>query len=86
VTVYVDEMRPVWPRRWGFRFREHCHMMAEGDKELEDMARRLQLPNRWRDGDHYDLVGSKRQAAIKQGAIAISTREMVCFRKKRRAR
>jgi hypothetical protein len=61
-------------------------MMADADTELEDMARRLQLPNRWRDGDHYDLVGSKRRLAIKQGAVEITTREMVCFRKKRRAR
>lgn len=87
MTVYVDEVRPVWPRRWEFKYREHCHLMAESDKELEEMARQLQLPKRWRHGDHYDLTRNKRRQAINKGAVEISTREMVRrFRKQRKSR
>ena len=92
MSIYVDDMRPVqtrptWfslirQRKW--RYPEHCHMMADSDKELEEMARLCRLPNQWRHGNHYDLTANKRRLAIARGAIVISTREMVSFRKSRR--
>ncbi len=82
MTVYVDDMRAISPsRHW--RYTIACHMLADSDSELEEMAELIELKRSWRHGDHYDLAGNKRRLAVKQGAVEITTREMVRFRKQR---
>lgn len=58
-----------------------CHMIADTEPELHEMARRLGLRLEWaqrdRHGVHYDLVPSKRTLAISLGAIAADRRTFV---------
>jgi len=58
-----------------------CHMLADTEDQLEDMARTLGLKRRWRHGDHYDLAPARRRQAVKLGAVELSSRQMVKVRK-----
>lgn len=78
-TVYVDEIREydtTLPyKRW-------CHMATDGDIELlQAFARRLDLKPEWFQSDprhpHYDLTPGKREQAIKLGAVAVSSSELL---------
>lgn len=71
MTVYVDSLR-----HYGFVFRGRptrtCHMTADTESELSDMAHKLALPLDWRHDKHqhhYDLTESWRKKAIKKGAV-----------------
>jgi hypothetical protein len=66
--------------------------MAETVEELDSFAASIGLKPEWRQGGswpHYDVSLSKKQQAIKEGAQAVTTREMVSlvqgWRKKRLA-
>ncbi len=69
VTVYVDDMRA--------KFREHimCHMIADTEAELHDMAARIGIARRWYQGDHYDVTLDRRALAVALGAREITWRE-----------
>lgn len=75
MTVYVGV--PMWP----FRGMVMCHMFADTDEELEEMARKLGLKKEWQQkpresiGPHYDIAKSKRSQAVKLGAVACDTLE-----------
>ena len=85
MSVYVDELRLVAASpRWPFALA--CHMMADTDAELEAMAISLCLRQEWRHGDHYDLTRRKRAAAIKLGAMAVFTEDLVALRQRARVR
>lgn len=77
MSVYVDEMRLVWPKPRDWRYDRGCHMLADTNRELDAMARKLKLRKSWRHGDHYDLTASKRRQAVAAGAMELSSREMV---------
>lgn len=68
---------PMWP----FRSFIMCHMFADTDEELEEMAQKLGLLPAWRQaprasiGPHYDISKSKRNQAITFGAIPCDTLE-----------
>lgn len=70
MTVYVGV--PMWP----YRNYIMCHMFADTDEELEDMARKIGLDPAWIQkprasiGPHYDISKSKRNKAILFGAVA----------------
>lgn len=80
MTILVD---PMYPHKSG----EWCHMMSdqpsdEGLAELHAMVARLGLRRSWfQDKNprfpHYDLRRSKRDLALRYGAKAVSSREMV---------
>lgn len=61
---------------WPFRGMIMCHMFADTDEELEDMARKIGLSPAWIQkpresiGPHYDISKSKRAWAVLNGAIA----------------
>lgn len=72
MTVYVDMLID-----YGWRLGPSCHMTADSLDELHAFAARLglkrsyaQLPPRHYP-PHYDLVRSKRQMAVRLGAIEI---------------
>jgi len=79
--IYVDDIAEYIPKdshtkRWG---RQWCHMWTDGDlKELHTMAKKLGLKREYfqdhRTLQHYDLIPSKREKALKFGASAISLR------------
>lgn len=62
-------------RRNGHRW---CHMITDGpDDELHEFAQKIGLKRGWFQGDHYDLVPSKRTLAVKLGAIEVEGRRIV---------
>ncbi len=78
MTVYVGELFkcvPVGMWRWN----SACHMFADTDEELHEMAARLRMKRSWfqdRGGvPHYDLTPSKRKWAIGYGAREVDLHE-----------
>jgi len=67
-------------QRW--RHGKACHMVADTTDELHAMAKRLSLKRGWfQPGTsslpHYDLTASKRQQAVRFGAIEITREQLV---------
>lgn len=62
---------PLGPREW-------CHMVSDTSiSELHEFAAKIGMKRAWFQGDHYDLVASRRAAAIAAGAKAVSSQELV---------
>lgn len=55
-------------------------MMADSEKELEEMARAIKLRPEWKQGGrriHYDITPAKRKQAIALGAKCVTSRELI---------
>ena len=56
-----------------------CHMFADTVEELHEFANRIGMKREWFQEDskipHYDLTKSRRNIAMRNGAIEISTKE-----------
>jgi hypothetical protein len=75
-TIYVDEIRTY--EHTQLPYKNWCHMAVEGDIEhLHEFARTLGLKREWFQdkpkAPHYDLIPSKRDAAIKLGAVPVES-------------
>lgn len=70
MTVYVDDMRAP------YRGMLMCHMIADTDQELRDMADKVGVAQKWHQGDHFDICLSKRSLAVEFGAKEISRMEL----------
>jgi hypothetical protein len=72
VTVLIDP--PQVPSRgvmWS-------HLASDTSyEELHDFARRLGVPPRGFDGDHYDVPAEHYEAAVAAGAVPVRSRELV---------
>ncbi len=77
--VYVDTMRAR------FRRMVMCHMVADTEAELHEMADKIGVNRKWYQGNHYDICLSKRAAALRQGAKEIGRRELVELIRAKRA-
>lgn len=84
MAVYVDDMSAP------YRNMLMCHMIADSDDELHEMAERLGLQRRWHQkppqhDSHYDIALSKRRLAVNMGAIEITLRQCaaMCFRRRK---
>lgn len=77
MTVYVD------PARYPYRRMIMCHMAADNEQELHEMADSIGVARKWYQGDHYDICKSKRTLAVEFGAVEVSSREMVKIVRKR---
>ena len=78
MTLYVDPLKS-YPHSRG---RQWCHLMSDTSlTELHSLARIIGLKLSWfqdRPGlPHYDLTASKRKLALANGAIEVSSNEMV---------
>lgn len=63
---------------WEWRGRLWCHMISDTSiEELHAFARWLGVPERGFQGDHYDIPDDARIVAIEEGAIAVTSREIV---------
>lgn len=74
MAVYVDQ----FPAGWG-RWTGGGHMLASDLSELHSMARRIGLRRAWfqdKRYPHYDLTASKRELALKHGAVPIGLGEI----------
>ena len=74
MSVYVDNGRARFGRML------MCHMLADTEKELHAMARKIGVARRWYQGDHYDICQSKRTLAVSGGAKEITARQAVAVR------
>lgn len=80
MTVYVDE--PL--HRLGRMIM--CHMVADTELELHEMAEELGLRRAWyqrrASTPHYDVCKTKRALAVKLGAVEVDRRGMagICRR------
>ncbi|HEX9258940.1 MAG TPA: DUF4031 domain-containing protein [Acidimicrobiales bacterium] len=72
MTLLVDECR------WPWRGRLWCHLVSDNHlNELHAFARRLALPRRAFQGDHYDLDEVLRGHAVALGAEPVPSRELL---------
>ena len=79
MTVYVDDLnfkkgRAVW-----------SHMWSADEAELHAMAEKLGLRKGWfqyqnPNFKHYDVTKSKKEEAVKLGAVRVTTRQMVALK------
>lgn len=88
MSVYVDEPVEYAKEVSGYVGRARakprwCHMIADTLDELHEMADRLGLRREWFQpdrrgfgGDHYDLVPSKREQAVRLGAQSITLHQL----------
>lgn len=77
MSVYVGV--PMWP----YGRMVMCHMVADTEAELDEMARQLGLRRAWKQRNrdrrpgtvgalvHYDIAKSKRAQAVRLGAIPL---------------
>ncbi|MDP9028294.1 MAG: DUF4031 domain-containing protein [Actinomycetota bacterium] len=72
MTVLIDEA--IWPAHgtlW-------AHLVSDSSlAELHSFARRVGIPERAFDHDHYDVPLERRESLIAQGAEAVSGRELL---------
>jgi hypothetical protein len=78
VTVYVDSMRAPFGRM------VMCHMIADSDVELREMATRIGIAQRWHQRDHFDICLAKRTLAVRCGAVEITLRQCSAMNLRRR--
>lgn len=85
MSVYVGALFDSMPfgqsRGWRKRYGHACHMWADTEKELHEMARTIGLRRAWfqphRTLPHYDLTAKRRVAAIMAGAVQASEKEYI---------
>lgn len=83
MTVYVDDFECPYGRM------KMCHMIADTDDELHEMAENIGIKRKWHQDidkhrySHYDICLSKRDLAIKNGAILITYRQCGAMTKRR---
>jgi len=74
MAVFVDDMQAKYGRM------KMCHMLADTEQELHDMADKIGVARRWHQyagtpKSHYDICLSKRAIAVSLGAKEIEMRE-----------
>jgi hypothetical protein len=74
MAVYVDDMEAKYGRMI------MCHMLADTDAELHQMAQSIGVARRWHQSagtprSHYDICKSKRALALTLGAQSITIRQ-----------
>lgn len=95
MSVYVDPLftqvaREPRARRVDAKHRHQwCHLLADSTEELIAFAKRLGMKREWfqddNAGGHFDLVPTRRELAVKLGAVEVTSRELVAIRRRRRA-
>jgi hypothetical protein len=78
MSCYVDTLID-----YGWRYGASCHLLADTEKELHEMADKIGMKRSWfqlggkASMPHYDLVASRRKKAVSLGAIEID-RQQLC--------
>lgn len=68
----------VDPPKWWFRERWWGHMVSDRSyDELHEFARRLGIPRRAFERDHYDIPEERLAAVIEAGAVLVTSRELM---------
>jgi hypothetical protein len=97
IVVMVDELKR-WPHgRGAFKDKASCHLTVNGEsvqhvEALHLMAAAIGLRRSWfqeppkASTPHYDLVESKREAALRAGAVFVPSRMQALARLEKRKR
>jgi len=90
MSVYVDPLVAVTPAQLAsspWRWRWSCHLVADTLDELHAFAAQLGLRRSWfqdrRKLPHYDLTPGMRRKAVAAGAVELSIKDMMDFRRRR---
>lgn len=63
---------------WHWRGRLWCHLVSDTSlNELHSFAEWIGIPRRAFQGDHYDIPDEARGVAIEEGALVVTSREIV---------
>jgi hypothetical protein len=66
------------PPQWWNHERWWGHMVSDVSlDELHEFAQRLGIPERGCDRDHYDIPEQLQQRAVEEGAVMVSSRELM---------
>lgn len=85
MTVYIDPLRR-WPQVSASRHfgngKQSSHLACDGDlEELHQFARQIGLKREWFQDrpnlPHYDLMPTRRAAAVKAGAVEVDAKTFV---------
>lgn len=83
MSVYVDKAANKYGRM------KMCHMLADTQEELHEMADKIGIKRKWYQGKastpHYDICKAKRVLAVENGAIEADMRKVVKIIQKIRA-
>ena len=74
MPVYVDDVFIPFGRM------KMCHMIADTEEELHEMAGKIGMKREWFQSGfrpHYDVSKSKRKLAIESGAVEVTVQELV---------
>ncbi|MDI1288481.1 MAG: DUF4031 domain-containing protein [bacterium] len=72
MAILVDECN------WPWRNLLWCHMVSDTSlDELHAFARWIGIPERGFQGDHYDIPEEARAVAVAEGALEVSSRDVV---------
>lgn len=83
MSCYVDPLFNAHVKR-APRIKQWCHLMADSQAELDEMAIQLGLKLKWKHGDHFDLTPGMRVRAIELGAKQVTARDLVNLRRRTR--
>jgi len=83
MAVYVDHGEMAYRRM------KMCHMVADSEVELLEMADTIGVARKWiqrpaRGPVHFDICQSKRKLAVEAGAIEVDRRKLVEIVRKQR--
>ncbi len=75
MPVYVDDMKAKFGRM------TMCHMLADTEEELEQMALKIGVALKWwqykgSHKTHFDIALSKRALAVRYGAVEVTVHEL----------
>ncbi len=72
MAILVDECN------WPWRNLLWCHMVSDTSlDELHAFARWIGIPARGFQGDHYDIPEEARAVAVAEGALEVSSRDVI---------
>lgn len=83
--VYVDDMKAKYGRMI------MCHMIADTSEELLEMAKRIGVNQKWiqyagTPKEHFDICLTKKEKALKFGAIAVTSADLVMKIREKRSK
>lgn len=86
MSVFVDEFMIWLPSKIPCFRKGSCHMTADNEDELHAMAKKIGLRRAWFQPHpihrHYDLTESKRNLALRAGAVFVPALEQARRRKR----
>lgn len=74
MSVYVDSAKNKYGRM------QMCHMIGDTVEELHKMADKIQIRREWFQNNgtpHYDICQSKRNRALRAGALVMDRKKTV---------